>query len=148
MTTRADFTEQEWEQVLEGPTSAGLLVITAQRGGMWRETISMAKAYADARAQHGQSELLDEVVATKPKIDHTRYHSPEELREHALAHLRDAVALLQAKATAQELEDYRRFVVNLCEKVAAAHREHGGGESAADAEQTAIDAIKQALGSA
>ena len=73
MTTKADFTEQEWEVVLEGPTSAGMLVITAQRGGTLRETISMAKAYAEARQQHGQSELLDAIVAAKPEIDHTRY---------------------------------------------------------------------------
>ena len=29
MTTSSDFTEQEWEQVLEGPPSAGMIVITA-----------------------------------------------------------------------------------------------------------------------
>src|SRR5262249_49565910 len=95
MTTQQDFTPAEWEQVLEGPTGAGLLVITAQRGGLWRETLSMAKAYAEARQQHGQSELLDAIVAAKPKLDHTRYHSPQELNERSLAHLRDAVALLE-----------------------------------------------------
>lgn len=146
MTTRQDFTPQEWEQVLEGPASAGMLVITAQHGGMWRETVAMAKAYAEARAQHGQSELLDEVVASKPKVDHTRYHSPEELREHTLARLRDVVALLGSKATAQELEDYKRFVRSTSEKVAAAHREHGGDGAVSEAEQGAIDAIVQALG--
>ena len=101
MTTKADFTEQEWEVVLEGPTSAGMLVITAQRGGTLRETISMAKAYAEARQQHGQSELLDAIVAAKPEIDHTRYGSPEEYKEHCLTHIRDAVALLAVKATAR-----------------------------------------------
>lgn len=144
MTTQQDFTPAEWEQVLEGPTGAGLLVITAQRGGLWRETLSMAKAYAEARQQHGQSELLDAIVAAKPKLDHTRYHSPQELNERSLAHLRDAVALLEQKATPQELEEYKRFVVNLAEKVAAAHRE--GGEAVSEPERAAIDSIKQALG--
>jgi hypothetical protein len=146
MTTKQDFTPGEWEQILEGPPSAGLFVITAQRRGMVRETISMAKAYAEARQQHDQSELLDEIVAAKPKVDHSRYHSPEELREHALSHLRDAVALLQSKATPQELDQYRRFVVGLTEKVGGAHREGGDGQSAiSDSEQAAIDAIAQAL---
>ncbi len=146
MTTSKDFTQSEWEQVLEGPPSAGMLVITAQRGGMWRETISMSKAYAEARAQHGQSELLDEIVAAKPKVDHTRYHTPEELKEHSLAHLRDAAALLQSKATPQELEEYRRFVVSLAERVAGAHKESGEEGSVSDAERAAIDSIAQALG--
>jgi hypothetical protein len=139
-----DFTPAEWEQVLEGPTSAGLLVITAQRGGLWRETLSMAKAYAEARQHHGQSELLDAIVAAKPKLDHTRYHSPQELSDRSMAHLRDAVALLEQKATPQELEEYKRFVVNLAEKVAAAHRE--GGEAVSEPERAAIESIEQTLG--
>jgi hypothetical protein len=146
MTTKQDFTLTEWEQILEGPSSAGMLVMTAQHGGMWRETVSMAKAYADARKQHGQSELLDEIVSAKPKVDHTRYHSPEELREHGLTHLRDAVALLEDKATPQELEDYKRFVVGLAERVAGAHHESGDAEgSVSQAERAAIDSITEAL---
>jgi hypothetical protein len=146
MTTSQDFTPEEWEQIVEGPPSAGLLVITAQRGGMWRETLSMAKAYGEARSQHGQSELLDELVSKKPKVDHTRYHSPEELREHTLAHLREAVAALQAKATPEELDQYKRFVVDLAQRVASAHREGGDGDPVSPAEHEAIDAITQALG--
>ncbi len=149
MTSRTDFTPEEWELVLEGPPSAGMIVITAQRGGTLRETITMAKAYAEARQLHGQSELLDEVVAAKPAIDHTRYRSLEELRERCLAHLSGAVRLLEDKATPQELDDYRRFIVNLVEKVASSHRELGGGEGAvSDAERAAIDSIAEATGAA
>ena len=83
MTTKADFSDDEWGVVLEGPPSAGLLVITAAKGGMLRETWAMSKSYAEARRQHGASELLDEIVAAKPEMDHTRYHTPEELRTHA-----------------------------------------------------------------
>jgi glutamate synthase domain-containing protein 2 len=147
MTTKADFTPQEWELVLEGPPSAGLIVITAQRGGTVRETISMAKAYAEARAQHGQSELLDEIVAAKPEIDHTRYGSPDELKTHLLEHLRDAVALLERKAQPQELDEYRRFVVDLAERAARAHREGRHAEDpVSDQERAAIAEIQQALG--
>jgi hypothetical protein len=147
MTTKADFTPQEWELVLEGPMSAGMIVITAQRGGILRETVSMAKAYAEARQQHGQSELLDEIVAVKPKLDHTRYHSLDELKEHSLGHLRDAVALLQGKVTPQELDEYKRFIITLADKVAHAHREHGsGGEAVSASEQAATAAIAEALG--
>jgi hypothetical protein len=147
MTAKSDFTPEEWEQVLEGPPSGAMIVITAGRGGTVRETLSMAKTYAQARQLHGQSELLDEIVSAKPEIDHTRHHSYAELKQSGLAHLRDAVALLEAKATPEELEDYRRFVVNLAENVANAHREGGRDEAAAsDTEQAAISEIKQALG--
>ena len=146
MTTKAAFSPEEWKVVLEGPPAAGLIVITAAHGGTFRETIAMSKAYGETRAEHGDSELLDEIVSAKPKVDHTRYHSPEELRDSGLGHLRDAMALLETKATAEERDDYRRFVVSLANKVAAAHREHG--ESVSPAEAAAIQQITEALGAA
>jgi 2-succinyl-5-enolpyruvyl-6-hydroxy-3-cyclohexene-1-carboxylate synthase len=144
MTGKADFTQQEWELVLEGPPSAGMIVVTAQRGGTIRETLAIAKAYVEARQQHGESELLDEIVAAKPEIDHTRYHSVAELKQHGLQHLREAVELLERKATPDEVEGYRRFVLALADKVASAHRE--GGASVGDAERAAIAEISTSLG--
>jgi hypothetical protein len=145
MTGKADFTPDEWDVVLEAPPSAGLIVITAQRGGTFRETISMAKAYAEARQNHGASQLLDEIASAKPHVDHTRYSSPEELREAGLQRVRDGVALVEQKGTPEELDEYRRFIATLAEKVASAHRE--GGESAvSDAERAAIDQIRAAAG--
>jgi hypothetical protein len=144
MTTKAAFSPEEWKVVLEGPPTAGMIVITAAHGGMFRESVAMSKAYTEARAQHGESELLDEIVAAKPQVDRARYHSPEELRDHGLGHIRDAVALLQSKATTEERDDYRQFVLNLANKVAAAHRE--GGQSVSPAETAAIQEITTALG--
>jgi|SRR5438552_11716928 len=146
MTGRADFTDEEWALVLEGPPSAGMIVVTAQRGGTFRESIAMAKAYVEARQQHGESELLDEIVATKPELDHTRYHSVDELKQAGLQRLRDGVQLLEAKATPDEVDDYRRFVLTLAEKVANAHREEGDS-STSEAERAAIEEIAAALGS-
>ena len=145
MTGKADFTPDEWELVLEGPPSAGMIVVTAQRGGTIRETLAIAKAYVEARQHHGASELLDEVVAAKPEIDHTRYHSVDELKQHGLQHIRDAIDVVQRKATPAEADDYRRFVLTLAEKVANAHRE--GDTSVSDAERSAIEEIAAGLGS-
>jgi hypothetical protein len=144
MTTKAAFSPEEWTSVLEGPPSAGMIVVTAASGGMFRETLAMSKAYVEARALHGQSELLDEIVAAKPKIEHTRYHSAEELRDTGLQRLRTAMALLESKATPDEVDDYRRFILTLASKVAAAHREEGQEVSPAEAE--AIDQIAGVLG--
>ena len=144
MTSKSDFTTEEWQLILEAPPSAGMIVVTAQRGGSLRETIAMAKSYVETRQQHGKSELLDEIVAAKPERDHTHYHSLDELRQHGLQHLRDAVALLGTKATPDEVDEYRRFIVTLSQHVAAAHREHGVAVS--EAEQAAVDDISQALG--
>jgi hypothetical protein len=146
MTTKTDFSAEEWNAVLEGPPTAGLIVVTAARGGMIRESYAMSKAYDDARAEHGESELLDEIATAKPGMDHTMYHSAEELRLGGLRHLREAAALLKSKATTQELDDYRRFVLALANKVAAAHRERG--QSVSPGETEAMYEIATALGMA
>jgi hypothetical protein len=146
VTSKSDFTPEEWHLILEAPPTAGMIVVTAQRGGSFRETIAMAKAYGEARQQHGKSELLDDIVAAKPERDHTHYHSFEELKQQGLQHLRQSVGLLQTKASPEEVEEYRRFIVNLSQKVATAHREHG--EEVSESEQAAISDITEALNAA
>ena len=149
MTGKADFSAEEWNLVLNGPPSAGILVATAQRGGTFRESFSMAKAYTEARQRHGDSELLDEIASTKPHLDHTRYHSAEELQQDTLAKIRDAVAVVDAKASSEEAGEYRRFIVGLAERVAEAHREGFlgmSGERVSDAEKEGIDKVRAAAG--
>jgi tellurite resistance protein len=146
MTNKNDFSPSDWKLVLEGPPSAGLVVITADRGGTIRETFSMARAYADARQQHGHSELLDEIVAAKPEIDRSTSSSPEELKQRNLSHVTEAIRVLEGKVSPQELEDYRSFVLALAEKVASAHREGGEDGPISEAERAAIAEIANALG--
>lgn len=143
MTGKTEFTLEEWELVLVGPPSAGLIVVTAQRGGVFRETFAIGKAYAEARREHGASQLLDEIVGARYERDHTRYRSAKEMKRGGLQNLRDATALIEQKATPEELAAYKRFVLTVADKVANAHRE--GGTSVSDAEQAAIEEISKAL---
>jgi hypothetical protein len=145
MTGKADFTPEEWELILEAPPGAGMMVAAAERGGTIRESFSMAKAYTEARKQHGESQLLDEIVSSKPEVDRTRHDSVEELREASLQRLRDAVTLLEQKATPEEVGDYRQFIVGLAERVAAAKAEESG-QPVSEAERASIAEIGEALG--
>ncbi len=149
MTGKADFTEEEWKVVLEGPPSAGMIVIASDRGGSIRESFSMAKAYTEARKQHGESQLLDEIVSAKPEMDHTRYKTPEELKEASLKNVTEAVALLKSKATSEELDEYKKFILGLAQRVAEARKEGFmglSGDRVSDDEKTAIGEISGALG--
>ena len=144
MTGKSDFTEQDWETVLQGPPAAGTIVATASKGGTFKESFAIAKAYTEARQEHGASELLDAIVSAKPKVDRHLGHSPEEVRSNGLQHVRDAVAVLETKATPDEVNDYRKFVLTLADHVAKAHREDGVDVSGG--EQAVIDEIRAALG--
>jgi hypothetical protein len=141
MTEKADFTPEEWELVREGPPSAGMAVLMAEKGGTFRETWALAKTYAEARKEHGESALLDALVAEKPDVK--RYGSPQELDQVGLERLGEAVALLEQKATLEEVAGYKRFVISVAERVAEAHKEQGGAVS--DAERAAIERVKGRL---
>ena len=142
MTRKADFSDEEWEVLREAPAVAGMMVVTAEGGGTFRETFALAKAYTEARKEHGASELLDELVAAGPKRG-PRFHSDDELREQGQQKLRDAAALLAQKATPDEAAGYRAFVATLTERVAEAHHEHG--QAVSDRERAAIAEITSSL---
>jgi hypothetical protein len=149
MTTKADFNAEEWSLVLQGPPTAGMMVITAHKGGTLRESISLGRVYAEARRTEGEDELLDEIVRDQPELDQERFHSVEELRSRGLERLREAVSLLEQKATPEEVEDYKRFALSLAETAARSHKEGGflgiGGTEISENENAVLDEIAQTL---
>jgi hypothetical protein len=149
MTKKADFNAEEWSTVVEGPLLGGLRVITASRGGTIRESIAMGKAYTAAREKHGESELLDELVASPPAIDASRLQEGGGIAA-GTKRLREAVRIVEEKATPEEAEAYKRFVLEVAKTAASAHKEGGhlgiGGKPVSDEEQAAIDEIAATLG--
>jgi hypothetical protein len=152
MTRKADFNAEEWQHVVEGPLSAGLLVAVADRGGTLRESISLARAYAHAREQSGAGELLDALVASPPQLDPREFGPRDQLRDGALQRLREAVELVERKADPDEAAEYKRFVMTLADTVARAHKEGGflgiGGKEVSESEQAALDEIAATIGAA
>jgi len=146
MSGKADFDEQEWDAVLEGPTSAGVIVMSAARGGTFREAFAMAKVYAEARQEHGESELLDAIAAHRPEIDRTRV-GKDKVEQHGLERIREAVALVDQKASADEAAAYRRFVSSVARRVAEAKEEKGSQGGVAEGEQRVLDEIDSVLSS-
>jgi len=150
MTAKADFNAEEWSQVAEAPPIAGLIVITAQRGGTIRETMQMAKYWTAEREQHGDNELLDALLASRPEVNPKQFENAEALRSGGLEKLRAAVALLESKATPEEVEGYKRFTIGLAQRVAEADKSGGvlgvGGERVSANEATALGEIADALG--
>lgn len=150
MTKKADFNAEEWSKVVEGPLLAGMKVVTAERGGTIRESLAVGKTYAEARQQQGESELLDQLVSHPPGMDPSRFGAGGDVGTAADTGLREAMELLQQKASPEEVEDYKRFVLTVAQAVANAHREGGvlglGGKQVSEREQAALDEIAASLG--
>jgi hypothetical protein len=111
--------ESEIETLHRGATGAGLLVSISDRGffDTFKEAGALAKHVAAAR---GSS---DSAVVRRVADEHgTGFRvttPPDQIESGTLDALRSSVQLLQSKAP-DEVEAYRRFVLDLARSVAAA----------------------------
>src|SRR5215207_2366167 len=145
MTTKSEFNAQEWDEITTAPALAGLMVMLADRGGAIRESLALGKAYAEAR-RDGGSELLEQLVASAPQLDPQSVGQAEQLPER----IREAVRIVEEKATPAETEEYRRFILRVADVVAHANKEGGvlgiGGKEVSQEEQAVLDQLASTLG--
>ena len=136
MAGNADFTEDEWKELQQGVTGAGLLVSSAHRD--FTDSFGEAKAVAShlAAQRSSESELVRELAGTH-STGFGLVASPKEV-EGVLGSLSSSVAVLGAKAP-DEVEAYRELVLD----VATAAAEAKGGVK--DEESAAIEKIRAAL---
>lgn len=143
MTEKAAFNAEEWSTVVEAPALVALRVVAADRGGTIRESLSLGRAYAEARSD-GPG-LFGEIVSSAPQVDPSELKDPGALPQRAESAVREALALLEQKATPEEVEAYRDFLLKVAETVARAHKEGGflgiGGKEISESEQAALDEI-------
>jgi hypothetical protein len=145
MTTKATFSDREWEDIVTAPLATGLLAIAADRGGTVRESLAMGRYYAQTRESRPAG-LLGEIVTSPPRpAPGEAPKSADEVRDDAPRRLRRAIAALERLATDDELVAYKQFVYGLVESVARAHKEGGflgiGGTEISPPEQAVLDEI-------
>jgi hypothetical protein len=130
MTGKADFSEQEWETLQKSVTGSGLLVSVSDRGffDTFKEAGALAKHLNEAKEGHA-SELVRDLSAMKGS-GFGLTASPDEVERETIAALGEATSIVKAKAP-DELEEYRSFVLDVAESVAAAAKGVGAGETAA-----------------
>ncbi|MDX6398760.1 MAG: hypothetical protein QOJ43_2168 [Gaiellaceae bacterium] len=137
MAQKADFTDEEWDQLRKGATGAGLLVSVSDRSffDSFKEAGSLAKHMSEGRS--GGSELIRE-LSSERGTGFGLTSSPQEVESETLDALRAAVGTLEAKAP-DEVESYKAFVLELAESVGKAA---GGGD---EAEAATVEKIRSAL---
>ncbi len=150
LTTKAEFDAQQWQTITEGPALAGLIVVSAQRGGTIRESVAMAKVYAEAKKTHAGQDLLGEIAEKPPHLATKEFSSLEDLRTVGMERIRNAVTILEPKATPEEVESYKQFCLTVGERAAEADKSGGflgvGGERVTDSESAALDELASTLG--
>ena len=148
MTSKSQFNAEEWERVAQAPALAALMVMLADRGGAIRESIALGKAYAEAR-RDGGGELIEQLVASPPQLDPASLGPPDQAREQLPERIREAVRTVEQKATPEEAEQYRSFILRVADVVARAAKEGGvlgiGGKEVSEREQAVLDELGREL---
>jgi hypothetical protein len=138
----AAYTVEEWSIVAEAPLLAGVRVATAERGGTMRERFAIREVYAAARELSGESALLDALVADTPSTDVAQTQGTERIRA--------ALVIVDGKATPEDAEAYKGFVLAVAQTAAEANREGGfvgiGGAEVGEREQAVLDELAALLG--
>ncbi len=140
MAGKADFTEDEWKELQQGVTGAGMLVSTAHRD--FTDSFGEASTVVKQLGGHRESEsqLVRDLAETRG-TGFGLFSSPNEVQQGTIDALGAAVTMLGAKAP-DEVEAYRSLVLDIATAVAEAK---GGVQ---DEEKAAIDRITAALGAA
>ena len=139
MTTRADFTDEEWKTLQAGVTGAGTFVALADRSffDSFKESSVFARHLRDAHAQSESSLIRD--VATGHERPFGLTSSPQEIENRTVAAIEQAVAILESKAH-EELPAYRKLVLDVAGSVAEA------AKGVSPEENTAVQRVRTALG--
>jgi hypothetical protein len=160
MTSRADFTDEEWSRLGRAPLVAGMAITIADPGGpieAVKESTAALRTLVDASRDASFGEFVQSVaedVAAKAK----RRENPmagfkpdsRRAREEILDELRAVNALLQEKATPDEIADFREWLRSASQRAAMAAKEGGflgiGGERVSEREQQMLETIGEIFG--
>jgi len=160
MAKKADFTSEEWQQILSLPQVASLYLALASPSnplGLVQEMIASTKGLVETLKASSGNELIDAVAADiREKAEKRERMEPplkpgndlNEMKAQCLRACRDVAALLSQKAPA-DAQAYKQWVYQAAQNSANAAKEGGvfgiGGERVSEAESAALKEIATAL---
>jgi hypothetical protein len=155
MTAKADFTDEEWARIKRAPFVAGLAISLADPGGpieAVKETSATLRTVTGG-AGAGYGELVDAVareVASERKNQLSGF-KPRGATAGAdiLDELGGVYGIVSAKATPEETDGYRRWLLATAQEAANAAKEGGfmgfKAERVSEGEQKMLDRLSKAL---
>lgn len=157
MTTKADYTAEEWAALRRAPTVAGFAVSLADPGGPIELTKESVAAMRAAGAPPGDEELLVAVSQDALAQQQQRHNVLKEIdlkaatvRTQLEDELRGVTAILDAKATPEEAAAFREWLLQAAQASADAAKEGGflgiGATRVSEGEKTMLAKLREILG--
>jgi hypothetical protein len=159
MTSKAAFTEEEWERVRRAPMVAGMAITIADPGGPIEITKEAMATLRAATVPPSQQELLAAVALDIQAMMQEKQNPAKSFKPKTaptagteiLAELRAVDAIVAAKATPEETEAFRGWLITTAQAAADAAKEGGfmgfGAVQVSEGEQAMLDQLRGALGS-
>jgi hypothetical protein len=157
MTLRADFTDEEWARLRRAPFVAGMAITIADPGGpieIAKESFATLKT---ASAPSSQQELLVAVSQDIQSMVHEKHNPMRDFKpessalaaKYVLDELKAVSEVVSAKATPEEADAFRRWMLDVAQASADAAKEGGfmgfGAELVSQGEQRMLDEVRSAL---
>lgn len=157
MTTKADYTEEEWEALRRAPMVAGLAVSFADPGGpieLTKESMAARRAVA---APPGDHQLLialsqdamahtKETADLKHALDLKGSTAPQQIADE----LRRVAGIVSDKATPEEADAFRQWLMTAAQDAASAAKEGGflgiGAVRVSEGEELMLTTLRDILG--
>ena len=159
MTSRADFTDDEWTRLKRAPFVAGLAVSIADPGGpieAVKETAATLRTVVDAAQGEGRGDLVA-AIARDVGEDTKHHHNPLSgfrpkgalAAEQVLDELREVNAIVAAKADPDDAAAFRAWLLAVAQAAADAAKEGGflgfHAVRVSEGEQRMLDKLAEAL---
>ena len=159
MTTKADFTDEEWARLERAPIVAGMAISLADPGGpieAVKESMAAIKTITEAAQSGGRGELVDAVAGSITEKTKERKSPLGDFKprgamagEQILEELRAVNELLTQKATPEEAAAFREWLLTAAKRAAEAAKEGGflgfNAQRVSEGEQQMLDKLGEAL---
>jgi hypothetical protein len=158
VTTKSDFSEEEWARVVRAPFVAGLAISLADPGGPVEAAKETMATLRSATNPPTREQLLAEVALDVQAMAQHRQHPLKgykptkggEPGRQILEEIRAVQAIVAAKATSEEAAAYGAWLVASAQAAADAAKDGGfmgfGAQQVSQGEQAMLDQVREAVG--
>jgi hypothetical protein len=154
MTTKNDFTGEEWTRVLRAPFVAGMAISLADPGGpieMSKETMTTMKSATNPPTRE---QLLAEIALDIQSMTQQRQSPISGFKPQAAQQILDELGavseIVSSKATAEEASAFKQWLLTTAQAAADAAKEGGfmgfGAVQVSEGEQKMLDQVRAAIG--
>jgi hypothetical protein len=159
MTTKADFTEDEWATLVRSPMVAGMAITLADPGGpieVLKETSAVVKVVTSASSEQ-RDDLTGELAREVRGLAEQRKNPVGDFKprgamagKEIVDEISNANAIAGAKASPEEAEAFRAWIMECAQSAADAAKEGGfmgfNAERVSQGEKDMLAQLRSALG--